>query len=99
MHHLLSFFFSKDWFQFSSKGMKESFNYNERPCTVREYCHVPSSDSESSDCSTCSANTDQTDCSVFIPVSGSDLSTHCSSSTSTSTVPVPSEEEEKQVSV
>nr|XP_040036753.1 cytokine receptor common subunit gamma-like [Gasterosteus aculeatus aculeatus] len=29
----------EDWFQFP-KGLKESFNYNERPCIVREYCHV-----------------------------------------------------------
>uniref|UniRef100_A0A8D0AP15 Fibronectin type-III domain-containing protein n=1 Tax=Sander lucioperca TaxID=283035 RepID=A0A8D0AP15_SANLU len=61
-----------------SKGL----NYNERPCPVREYCHVRQSDSESSDCSTCSATTDQTDCSVFIPVNESDLSTPCSSSIS-----------------
>ncbi|XP_033492569.2 cytokine receptor common subunit gamma-like [Epinephelus lanceolatus] len=58
---------TEDWFEFP-KGLKESFNYNERPCSVREYCHVPQSDSESSDCSSCSANTDQTDCSVTIPV-------------------------------
>uniref|UniRef100_A0A8D0ASA6 Fibronectin type-III domain-containing protein n=1 Tax=Sander lucioperca TaxID=283035 RepID=A0A8D0ASA6_SANLU len=73
--------FLKDWFKFP-KGLKEGLNYNERPCPVREYCHVRQSDSESSDCSTCSATTDQTDCSVFIPVNESDLSTPCSSSIS-----------------
>ncbi|KAF3841060.1 hypothetical protein F7725_006922 [Dissostichus mawsoni] len=83
----------EDWFQFP-KGLKESFKDNERPCPVREYCHVPESDSESSDCSTCSGNTDQTDCSVSIPVNESDLPTSCSSSTSTV-----SPEEEKQDSV
>ncbi|XP_010795043.1 uncharacterized protein [Notothenia coriiceps] len=83
----------EDWFQFP-KGLKESFKDNERPCPVREYCHVPESDSESSDCSTCSGTTDQTDCSVSIPVNESDLPTSCSSSTSTV-----SPEEEKQVSV
>ncbi|XP_068456702.1 cytokine receptor common subunit gamma-like isoform X2 [Clinocottus analis] len=56
----------EDWFQFP-KGLKGSFNYNERPCLVREYCHISQSDSE--DCS--------------IPVNESDLSTSCSSSTST----------------
>ncbi|XP_042355843.1 cytokine receptor common subunit gamma-like [Plectropomus leopardus] len=75
----------EDWFQFP-KGLKESFNYNERPCPVREYCHVPQTDSESSDCSTCSATTDQTNCSVLIPGTESDLTTPCSSSTSTVTV-------------
>ncbi|KAL3042638.1 hypothetical protein OYC64_020545 [Pagothenia borchgrevinki] len=83
----------EDWFQFP-KGLKESFKDNERPCPVREYCHVPESDSESSDCSTCSGTTDQTDCSVSIPVNESDLPTSCSSSTSTV-----SPEEEKQDSV
>ncbi|XP_029303578.1 cytokine receptor common subunit gamma-like [Cottoperca gobio] len=89
----------EDWFQFP-KGLKESFNYNERPCTVREYCHVSQSDNVSSDssdcstCSTCSVTTDQTDCSVFILVNESDLSTPCTSSTSTV-----SAEEEKPVSV
>ncbi|KAK5918208.1 hypothetical protein CgunFtcFv8_002990 [Champsocephalus gunnari] len=83
----------EDWFQFPN-GLKESFKYNERPCPVREYCHVPESDSESSDYSTCSGTTDQTDCSVSIPVNESDLPTSCSSSTSTV-----SPEEEKQVSV
>ncbi|XP_034405305.1 cytokine receptor common subunit gamma-like isoform X2 [Cyclopterus lumpus] len=58
----------EDWFQFP-KGQKESFNYNERPCLVREYCHVSQSDSE--------------DCSAFIPENESDLSTSCSSSAST----------------
>ncbi|XP_028450356.1 cytokine receptor common subunit gamma-like [Perca flavescens] len=72
---------STDWFKFP-KGLKEGLNYNERPCPVREYCHVRQSDSESSDCSTCSVTTDQTDCSVFIPVNESDLSTPCSSSIS-----------------
>ncbi|XP_054481229.1 cytokine receptor common subunit gamma-like [Anoplopoma fimbria] len=61
----------EDWFQFP-KGLKESFNYNERPCLVREYCHVSQSDSEA--------------CPIFIPGNESDLSTSCSSSTSTSTV-------------
>ncbi|KAK5887748.1 hypothetical protein CesoFtcFv8_016326 [Champsocephalus esox] len=83
----------EDWFQFPN-GLKESFKDNERPCPVREYCHVPESDSESSDCSTCSGTIDQTDCSVSIPVNESDLPTSCSSSTSTV-----SPEEEKQVSV
>ncbi|KAM6911556.1 cytokine receptor common subunit gamma-like [Lycodopsis pacificus] len=58
----------EDWFQFP-KGLKESFNYNEHPCPVREYCHVSQSDSEA--------------CSVFMPGNESDLSTSCSSSTST----------------
>ncbi|XP_068572284.1 cytokine receptor common subunit gamma-like [Cebidichthys violaceus] len=58
----------KDWVQFP-KGLKESFNYNEHPCLVREYCHVSQSDSEA--------------CSVIIPGNESDLSTSCSSSTST----------------
>ncbi|XP_075958497.1 cytokine receptor common subunit gamma-like [Anarhichas minor] len=58
----------EDWFQFP-KGLKESFNYNEHPCLVREYCHVSQSDSEA--------------CSVFVPGNESDLSTSCSSSTST----------------
>ncbi|KAF1378378.1 hypothetical protein PFLUV_G00189920 [Perca fluviatilis] len=71
----------EDWFKFP-KGLKEGLNYNERPCPVREYCHVRQSDSESSDCSTCSVTTDQTDCSVFIPVNESDQSTPCSSSIS-----------------
>ncbi|XP_034746971.1 cytokine receptor common subunit gamma-like isoform X2 [Etheostoma cragini] len=71
----------EDWFKFP-KSLKEGLNYNERPCPVREYCHVRQSDSESSDCSTCSVTTDQTDCSVFIPVNELDLSTPCSSSIS-----------------
>lgn len=86
----------EDWFQFP-KGMKESFAYNERPCAVREYCHVSEFDAESSGCSsTCSVTTDQTDCSVSvsIPVNEPDRSTPCSSSTSTV-----SSEEEKQVLV
>ncbi|KAK5858797.1 hypothetical protein PBY51_002912 [Eleginops maclovinus] len=84
----------EEWFQFP-KGLKGNFNYNERPCVVREYCHVPESDSSTcSDCSTCSGTTDQTDCSVSIPVNESDLPTPCSSSTSTV-----SPEEERQVSV
>ncbi|KAF1378377.1 hypothetical protein PFLUV_G00189910 [Perca fluviatilis] len=70
------------WGSNNSMGMKEGLNYNERPCPVREYCHVRQSDSESSDCSTCSVTTDQTDCSVFIPVNESDQSTPCSSSIS-----------------
>ncbi|XP_029956817.1 cytokine receptor common subunit gamma-like [Salarias fasciatus] len=59
----------EDWLQ-SSKSLKESFkaNYNELPCPVREYCHVSQSDSESSSSSTSSLTTDQTDCSVCIPV-------------------------------
>ncbi|KAE8287305.1 hypothetical protein D5F01_LYC13343 [Larimichthys crocea] len=72
----------QEWLQLS-KGLKERANYNERACPVREYCHVSQSDSESSDSSTCSVTTDQTDCSVSIPVDKSDLSTPCSSSTST----------------
>ncbi|XP_037605572.1 cytokine receptor common subunit gamma-like [Sebastes umbrosus] len=86
----------EDWFQFP-KGMKESFAYNERPCAVREYCHVSEFDAESSSCSsTCSVTTDQTDCSVSvsIPVNEPDRSTPCSSSTSTV-----SSEEEQQVLV
>ncbi|XP_038563604.1 cytokine receptor common subunit gamma-like [Micropterus salmoides] len=84
----------EDWFQLS-KGLKESFkaNYNERACPVREYCHVSQSDSESSGSSTFSFTTDQTDCSIFIPVDESDL---CSSSTSAALV---SSEEAEQVSV
>ncbi|XP_059207273.1 cytokine receptor common subunit gamma-like [Centropristis striata] len=79
------------------KGLKESINYNERPCTVREYCHVPQSDSDSSDCSTCSVTTDQTDCSINIPVNKLDPSTPCSSSTST--VSSGETDEEKQICV
>ncbi|XP_044077861.1 cytokine receptor common subunit gamma-like [Siniperca chuatsi] len=87
----------EDWLQLS-KGLKESFkaNYNERACPVREYCPISQSDSESSGSSSFSVTTDQTDCSVFIPVEEPDLSTLCSSSTSA--VPVSSEEVE-QVSV
>ncbi|XP_037322985.2 cytokine receptor common subunit gamma-like [Pungitius pungitius] len=56
----------EDWFQFP-KGLKESFNYNERPCIVREYCHVAQVDSEASS----------------IPESEWDLSNSGSSSTTT----------------
>ncbi|KAL6098849.1 il2rg [Pungitius sinensis] len=56
----------EDWFQFP-KGLKESFNYNERPCIVREYCHVSQVDSEASS----------------IPESEWDLSNSGSSSTTT----------------
>ncbi|KAM9728594.1 cytokine receptor common subunit gamma-like isoform 2-T2 [Menidia menidia] len=59
----------EDWFKFS-KGLKEGFkaNYNERACPVREYTYIPRSDSESSDSSSLSFTTNQTDCSVSIPV-------------------------------
>ncbi|XP_040908280.1 cytokine receptor common subunit gamma-like [Toxotes jaculatrix] len=86
----------EDWFRFS-KGLKGNFkaNYNEHACPVREYTHVSQSDSESSDSSNFSITTDQTDCSVFIPVNEpEDLSTLYSSSSST--VPV-TPLEERQV--
>ncbi|KAK2828160.1 hypothetical protein Q5P01_019194 [Channa striata] len=83
-----------------SKGLNfENFkaNYNERACSVREYCQVSRSDSESSDDSNCSVNTDQTDCSVSTPTKESeDLSTPCSSSSSAAIVP---SKEEQHVSV
>ncbi|XP_029029460.1 cytokine receptor common subunit gamma-like isoform X2 [Betta splendens] len=79
----------ENWLQ-SSKGLNsESFkaNYNERACTVREYCQVTQFDSESSDGSACSVTTFQTDCSVSIPANKpEDLSPPSSSSTSTVTV-------------
>ncbi|XP_018546591.1 cytokine receptor common subunit gamma [Lates calcarifer] len=87
----------EDWLRFS-KGLKGNFkaNYNEHACPVREYCYVSQSDSESSDGSTLSVTTDQTDCSVSIPVSDSDnLFTPCSSSTSDVLV---SPQDEEQVS-
>ncbi|KAM3601430.1 uncharacterized protein V6R79_012812 [Siganus canaliculatus] len=73
----------QDWLQ-RNKGLKESFHtsYNERVCPVREYCHVSQSDTESTDSSTSSVTTDQTDCSITMPVDKSDLSGSCSSSTS-----------------
>ncbi|XP_056263168.1 cytokine receptor common subunit gamma-like [Pseudoliparis swirei] len=74
----------EDWFQFP-KGHKESFNYNERPCLVREYCHVSQSDGE--------------DCSAFSPENESDLSTSCSSSSSSSSSSSNSSTEEEMVSV
>ncbi|KAK2882112.1 hypothetical protein Q8A73_022622 [Channa argus] len=83
-----------------SKGLNvENFkaNYNERACPVREYCQVSRSDSESSDGSNCSVNTDQTDCSVSIPLQeAEDLSTPCSSSSSPA---LASTKEEQHVSV
>lgn len=94
--HLFSpFFLTKDWPQLS-KRLKETFNpnYNERACPVREYC--PISQSESFNSSTSSVASNQTDCSVVIPVDESGLSTSCSSSTSTVLV---SSEEAEQVSV
>ncbi|KAK7926349.1 hypothetical protein WMY93_008659 [Mugilogobius chulae] len=53
----------KDWLD-SSKDIEKDFkaSYTERTCSVREYCPVPSSDSESSDSSIISVSTDQTDC-------------------------------------
>ncbi|XP_073336264.1 cytokine receptor common subunit gamma-like [Pagrus major] len=90
-----TFNFKEEWLQGSNCLKSESFypNYNEHVCPVREYSPVSQSSSDSSDCSTSSITTDQTDCSVFIPLDGSDLSTSCSSSTST--VSVSSEEAEK----
>uniref|UniRef100_A0AAQ6IKA3 Fibronectin type-III domain-containing protein n=1 Tax=Anabas testudineus TaxID=64144 RepID=A0AAQ6IKA3_ANATE len=89
----------ENWFQ-SSKGLNfEDFkaNYNERACPVREYCQVSQSDSESSGGSTCSVTTNQTDCSVSIPVNESeDVSTPCSTSTSSIT---DSSEKELHISV
>ncbi|XP_070700087.1 cytokine receptor common subunit gamma-like isoform X2 [Pempheris klunzingeri] len=81
-----------------SKGLKESYkaNYNERACPVREYCHVSQSDSESCDSSTFSVTTDQTNCSVSIPVDESCPSTPCNSSISSVVV---SSQEVEQVSV
>ncbi|KAM8898296.1 cytokine receptor common subunit gamma-like isoform 2-T2 [Spinachia spinachia] len=58
----------ENWFQFP-KALKESFNYKERPCLVREYCHVSQVDSEASF--------------ISVPESGWDLSNSCSSSTTT----------------
>ncbi|KAM9348833.1 cytokine receptor common subunit gamma-like [Symphorus nematophorus] len=89
-----------DWTQLS-KGLKDSSkaNYNERTCTVREYCQVSQSDSESSDSSTSSVTTDQTDCSISIPVDKSDLSSPCSSSSSSTSTVVVSSEDAEQVSV
>lgn len=85
----------QDWLQLS-KGLKESSkaNFNERACPVREYRHVSESDSESCDSygsSTFSVTTDQTDCSISIPVSA-----HCSSATCTGRA---LSEGEEQVSV
>ncbi|XP_071317439.1 cytokine receptor common subunit gamma-like [Trachinotus anak] len=88
----------EDWLQFS-KGLKGNFkaNYNEHACPVREYCSVSQSDSESSDGSAFSVTTDQTDCSVSMPVNQSeDQSTTSSSSSSAVLV---SSQEEQQVSV
>uniref|UniRef100_A0A8C6TQ91 Fibronectin type-III domain-containing protein n=1 Tax=Neogobius melanostomus TaxID=47308 RepID=A0A8C6TQ91_9GOBI len=53
----------------SSKGLKEVFktNHLERTCSVREYCPVSTSDSESSDSSSISVCTDQTNCYGPVP--------------------------------
>ncbi|XP_068187046.1 cytokine receptor common subunit gamma-like [Antennarius striatus] len=81
----------QDWNQLS-KGLKESFSYNERACPVSEYCHVSQSDSESSDSTTSSVASDQTRCSLLVPME-SDLFPPCSSSSSS--VHISSEQAEK----
>ncbi|KAM8742590.1 cytokine receptor common subunit gamma-like [Acanthopagrus schlegelii] len=85
----------KEWFSRSDCPKPENFypDYIERVCPVRDYALVSQSSSDSSDCSTSSVTTDQTDCSISMPLDRSDLSTSCSSSTST--VSVSSEGPEK----
>ncbi|KAJ0003966.1 hypothetical protein NQD34_010180 [Periophthalmus magnuspinnatus] len=84
----------KEWLD-SPKGLKDVFkpSYTERTCSVREYCPVPPSDSESSDSSIVSVSTDQTVC--YNPVPNPDLNHPGPSSSSTEFVPP----EEQHISV
>ncbi|XP_072301589.1 cytokine receptor common subunit gamma-like [Eucyclogobius newberryi] len=58
----------EEWLD-SSKGLKEAFktSYTERTCSVREYCSVPPSDTDSSDSSILSVSTNQTVCYNPVP--------------------------------
>uniref|UniRef100_A0A671VB48 Cytokine receptor common subunit gamma-like n=1 Tax=Sparus aurata TaxID=8175 RepID=A0A671VB48_SPAAU len=85
--------FNQEWISGSDNPKPFYPDYTERVCPVRDYTLVSQSSSDSSDCSTSSVTTDQTDCSIPMPLDGSDLSTSCSSSTST--VSVSSEGPEK----